>query len=306
LTGRVQLLGCQVEQALPPARSLEQEREQPGLRIADDTEDLGNLPIGKRGPPAFLPLWLADGLGRVVLQVAIGDRDIEQPPAGGDGLFTSAGAADRGAAAGPGIRTGVRRFSGGSGDVRNRRSSTSAAPMMGWFSAPCPMTCASREKGSGASMTTRRWHRKVIAIVSAVAAAAVFPLVSASAAQADSLRPLTVTLTCTNNGYVGLPYGYQITTGSGLYYPPARSDASVSGNAKTFYLLMPTTATSLGVNTWCNGFQQTAVWSGYITSITPGTSTVNAAGNCNTYSYTVYPGGTFNPTFCTLTSISYS
>jgi hypothetical protein len=80
LTGRVQLLGCQVEQALSPARGLEQEREQTGLRIADDTEDLSNLLIGKRSPPAFLSLRLADGLGRVVLQVTIGDRDVEQTP----------------------------------------------------------------------------------------------------------------------------------------------------------------------------------------------------------------------------------
>ena len=78
-------------------------------------------------------------------------------------------------------------------------------------------------------MTTSSWGRRAIVLAVTALTAALSALVAPSPASADALRPLTVTLTCTNNGQFGLPYGYQITTGSGLYYPPARSDATVSG-----------------------------------------------------------------------------
>jgi hypothetical protein len=139
------------------------------------------------------------------------------------------------------------------------------------------------------------------------AATVLFAVMPPSAASADTLRPLTVTLTCTNNGMVGMPYGYQVTTGGALYYPPARSDATVSGSAKTFYLLIPTTATTLGVNTWCNGFDQSENWRGYAYPITPGTSTVNAVGRCDTALAGGFPGGgSYSPTYCTFSSITYS
>ena len=160
-------------------------------------------------------------------------------------------------------------------------------------------------------MITKRLRRRTIALGSALAAAMLPALVTPSAASADALRPLNVTLTCsiTNGGnqtITGLPYGYQITTGGALYQPPSQSDASVSGNAKTFHLYMPTGATALGVNTWCNGFDPAVTWKGYISSVTPGTSTVNAAGYCNTAPYSYYPGVTYVETYCTLSSISYS
>jgi hypothetical protein len=60
------------------------------------------------------------------------------------------------------------------------------------------------------------------------------------------------------------------------------------------------------VNTWCNGFQQNAVWQGYAYSIVPGTSTVNAVGYCDTSYYSYYPGVTYLYTYCWLSSISYS
>jgi hypothetical protein len=154
-------------------------------------------------------------------------------------------------------------------------------------------------------MTARSWRRKAIALAAALAAGALFAIATPSPASADALRPINVTLTCSLDYGVGLPYGYQITTGSGLYYPPAQSDATVVGNAKTFHLYMPTSATSLGVNTWCNGFIQTAVWQGYLYNVVPGTSTLNAVGNCNTYNYSYYGYSTYL-TYCTLTSITYS
>jgi hypothetical protein len=153
-------------------------------------------------------------------------------------------------------------------------------------------------------MTARGWRRKALALAAALAAGALSAIATPSPASADSLRPLNVTLTCTLDGSVQLPYGYQITTGGALYYPPASSDATVVGNAKTFHLLMPTGAGTLGVNTWCGGYQDTD-WEGYLYSVAPGTSTVNAVGSCDTYSFAYY-NGTTEVTFCTLTSITYS
>jgi hypothetical protein len=152
----------------------------------------------------------------------------------------------------------------------------------------------------------RGWRRIAITLGVAAATAALVTVATPSPASADSLRPLNVTLTCTNDGATGLPYGYQVTTGGALYYPPAASDATVVGNAKTFHLYLPTSASTLGVNTWCNGYSQTATWYGYYYTITPGTSTINASGYCDTYHYSVYPGVTYNPTYCTLSSIAYS
>lgn len=155
-------------------------------------------------------------------------------------------------------------------------------------------------------MTTRGWRRRAITLASAIALAASFAVAAPSTASADALRPLKLTLTCTISSQVGLPYGYQVTTGSGLYYPPASSDSSVVGNAKTFYLLLPTSAGTLGVNTWCNGYLQTAIWEGYTYGIVPGTSTVNAVGHCDTYSYSLGYGITNYLTYCGLSSITYS
>lgn len=138
----------------------------------------------------------------------------------------------------------------------------------------------------------------------ALAAGALFAIATPSPASADALRPLNVTLTCSLEGGSNLPYGYQITTGSGLYYPPAQSDATVVGNAKTFHVYMPTSAGVLGVNTWCGGYQATD-WEGYLYSVVPGTSTVNAVGNCDTHTVAYYNGIT-EDTWCTLTSITYS
>jgi hypothetical protein len=153
-------------------------------------------------------------------------------------------------------------------------------------------------------MITKGWRRRAIAFAAMIAAGAFVAVATPSPASADSLRPLNFTLTCTLDGVTNLPYGYQITTGGALYYPPAQSDATVVGNAKTFHLYMPTSATSLGVNTWCGGYQATD-WEGYFYNIAPGTSTVNAVGYCVERGIAYY-GGSSEDTWCTLTSITYS
>jgi hypothetical protein len=151
-------------------------------------------------------------------------------------------------------------------------------------------------------MIRRGWRRRVLSLVATLAVATVGVFTAPTAASADTLRPLTVSLFCWQSG---LPYGYAVNTGSGWYTPQARSDATVSGDTKTFYLLIPTTATSLAVNSYCDGFQG-ALFEGYTYGISPGTSTVNASGNVNTYQYSPGFGVIYYFTYVTLSSISYS
>jgi hypothetical protein len=96
-----------------------------------------------------------------------------------------------------------------------------------------------------------------------------------------------------------------VSTGGALYQPPAQGPSTVSGGTKTFYLYIPTTASQFGMETWCGGFVQTAVWQGYLHAITPGTSTVNTSGYCSINSFSTW-GGTFTTNSCTLTSVTYS
>ncbi|GIH19492.1 hypothetical protein [Rugosimonospora africana] len=151
-------------------------------------------------------------------------------------------------------------------------------------------------------MIVRSLRRAAAALGVAIAATAVFAAVAPSSASADALRPLNVSLWCFQGG---LPYGYSVNTGSGWYTPAASGDATVVNGTKTFHLLIPTTAGSLAVNTYCDGFQG-ATWEGYSYGITPGTSTVNASGYCNTYPYSVGYGITYWFTYCPLSSITYS
>ena len=151
-------------------------------------------------------------------------------------------------------------------------------------------------------MIARSLRRAALALGVAIAAAAMLAAVTPSSASADALRPLNVSLSCSQGG---LPYGYSVNTGSGWYTPAASGDATVVGGTKTFHLLIPTTATSLAVNTYCNG-QQGTLWQGYTYGISAGTSTINASGYCNTYQYSVGYGITYWLTYCSLPSITYS
>jgi hypothetical protein len=151
-------------------------------------------------------------------------------------------------------------------------------------------------------MIVRSLRRAAAVFGVAIAATAVFAVATPSSASADALRPLNVSLWCFQGG---VPYGYSVNTGSGWYTPAASGDATLVNGTKTFHLLIPTTAASLAVNTYCNGIQNT-LWEGYTYGITPGTSTVNAGGYCNTYPYSIGYGITYMLTYCPLSSITYS
>jgi hypothetical protein len=150
-------------------------------------------------------------------------------------------------------------------------------------------------------MMVRSLRRAAVALGVAIAAVAVFTVAAPSSASADALRPLNVSLGCSDGQ---LPYGYSLNVGSGWYDPVAASDATVVGNTKTFHFLIPTTASEVAMNSWCGGYR-TTTWQGYYYGITPGTSTVNASGYLNEYVYT-YSGYAYWFTYCVLTSISYS
>jgi hypothetical protein len=152
-------------------------------------------------------------------------------------------------------------------------------------------------------MIRRSLRRAAVALGAAIAAAALFVVAAPSNASADALRPLNVSLACSDGQ---LPYGYSLNIGAGWYDPVAAGDATVVGNTKTFHFLIPTSAGEIAVNTWCGGYR-TTTWQGYYYSISPGTSTVNASGYVNEYLYTQpYSGYQFWYTYCVLTSITYS
>ncbi len=140
----------------------------------------------------------------------------------------------------------------------------------------------------------RGLRRRAITFWSAVSVVLLFAAAVPSSASADTSRTFNLALTC---GYQGLPYGLSVNNGSGWYYPSGSSYAS--GNVKYFSVYIPASATMIEVNTSCDGISTSP--QSYFTSITAGTSTINATGNCYAYNYYGY---WYNN--CTITSLSYS
>jgi hypothetical protein len=146
-------------------------------------------------------------------------------------------------------------------------------------------------------MAAKRLRKRLIAIFSAIAAVALVSLAAPQSASADTMRTFNVALTCTT----GLPYGMSVDNGSGWYYPNGSSYAS--GTTKYFSVYIPASASSLAINTgYCDNQPQTPYWEGYSYSITPGTSTISANGDCR--DMYVYPGPYVR--YCSLTSLTYS
>lgn len=133
-----------------------------------------------------------------------------------------------------------------------------------------------------------------------LAAAGLASLAVSPTASADTTRTLNLAFSCAT----GLPYGLQVNTGSGWYYPDGSSYAV--GTTKYFTVFIPASASTLAFqpgfcdNQPINGGDP--LWTGYTYSITPGTSTINATGYCNDYTYSYY-GSTYLFYSC---SLSYS
>lgn len=146
-------------------------------------------------------------------------------------------------------------------------------------------------------MITRRLRRRLAAFLSATSAVLLCAVAVPQAASADATRTFQLALTCSS----GLPYGLSVDNGSGWYYPDGSSYAS--GLVKYFTVAIPAAATELAVNTgFCDNDPQTPMWEGYRYTVTPGTSTISANGNCQ--DMYVYPGPYVR--YCSLSSVTYS
>ncbi len=152
-------------------------------------------------------------------------------------------------------------------------------------------------------MIKRCLRRSAVAIGSAMAAISLLALTMAPAASADTMRTLNLSLVCST----GEAYGLQVSTGSGWYQPSGSS--YVVGDVKYFTVSIPATATQLDFMPLSCDSQPYAqggpYWVWRPNTITAGTSTINAAGYCNDYSYN-YSGGSALLFDCSLSSVTYS
>ena len=148
-------------------------------------------------------------------------------------------------------------------------------------------------------MIKRRLRRSAIAIGSAMAAIPLLALTMAPAASADTMRTFNLSLYCAT----GEAYGLQINNGSGWYQPDGSS--YVAGGEKFFTVYIPASATLLEfMPLSCagqpSGYGPDWVYNPY--TITAGTSTINANGFCQDYSYY----GEALLFDCSLSSLTYS
>ena len=132
-------------------------------------------------------------------------------------------------------------------------------------------------------MSLRGGRRAFFAILASVGLAS---LAVAPPASADTLRTLNFAFSCST----GLPYGLEVNTGSGWYYPNGSSYAV--GTTKYFTVYISASASSIAYQpSYCDGQPQVRgypLWEGYTYNITPGTSTLNATGNVQDYEYDYY------------------
>jgi hypothetical protein len=149
-------------------------------------------------------------------------------------------------------------------------------------------------------MIKRRLRRSAATIGSAMAAILLFALAMAPAASADTMRTLNLSLYCAT----GEAYGLQVNTGSNWYQPDGSS--YVAGGVKYFTVFIPASATFLGFMPLSCAGQGAGnpVWEWSPYTLTAGTSTINANGFCQDYTY--YYGGTALIFDCTLSSLTYA
>lgn len=157
-------------------------------------------------------------------------------------------------------------------------------------------------------MVDRTARGRKLAFGATLATVALTSLALPPAASADTMRTLNLAYSCTT----GLPYGLEVDTGSGWYFPNGSSYVS-GATTKYFTVYIPASATSFAYQpTYCDNEPSNggynAYWEGYTYSITPGTSTINATGNCDdyTYSFGYGYGDTYLLYYCSINSLSYS
>lgn len=148
-------------------------------------------------------------------------------------------------------------------------------------------------------MTKKGVRGRLAAAGSAVAAGLLLTLAVSPAASADTMRTLNLNFRCAT----GEPYGIEIATNeSGGWYTPDGSSYAV-GDTKYFTIYIPASATTFYyMPLSCAGepvaSNPSAVYRPI--SLTAGTSTINATGFCQDYSFYGYL--LFD---CTVSSLTY-
>jgi hypothetical protein len=151
-------------------------------------------------------------------------------------------------------------------------------------------------------------RRRAVTLSSAIAGVMLLGFAASPNASADTMRTLNLTLTCAT----GLPYGLLINNGSGWYSPDAPGTTYASGTTKYYTVYIPASAGTLEFQpTYCDNqppynLGGSPQWEGYSYGISPGTSTVNATGYVNDYSYSIGYGMTYLFYYCSINSLTYS
>ncbi len=154
-------------------------------------------------------------------------------------------------------------------------------------------------------MTKTAVRRRATALGSAIAALLLSAAVVPSPASADTGRTINSYVTCADGT---LMYGFAINYGAGWTYTAlGASGYQVNSYEKEVTFIVPSTANSVALDTYCggNGYVENSSWVGYTYSLTPGTSTATANWTCDLYQYAYY-GYYTTYRSCSLDSISYS
>lgn len=148
-------------------------------------------------------------------------------------------------------------------------------------------------------------RRRTTALGSAIAALLLSAAAVPSPASADSGRTINSYVTCSDGTMM---YGFAINYGAGWTYTAlGASGYIVNSQEKEVTFIVPTTASSVALDTYCggNGYVENSNWVGSTYSLTPGTSTATANWVCDLWQYSYYGYYTANRS-CDLSSISYS
>jgi len=132
-------------------------------------------------------------------------------------------------------------------------------------------------------MTRTAVRRKATTLGSVTAALLMSAALVPPSASADSTRTVNSYVVC-NDG--SLMYGFEIDYGQGWTSSAlGASGYQVSGSEKEVTFIIPSSATGIALDTYCDGGYQASVYQGWGVAINPGTSTITANWTCEMENY---------------------
>lgn len=126
-------------------------------------------------------------------------------------------------------------------------------------------------------------RRKATTLGSVTAVLLLSAAVVPPSASADSTRTVNSYVVC-NDG--SMMYGFEIDYGSGWTGTAlGASGYQVSGSEKEVTFVIPSSATGIALDTYCDGGYQASNYQGWGVAINPGTSTITANWTCEMENY---------------------